>query len=121
MFVEVLVAGGGCPCLRVFTLVPRRSWVGRGRVVLTVGGAGRGGGGVAAVVVVGAPDVELGVQVLAVSAGDPVLEVRLAHVDHRHPVHVPEAHVQPRHRDLKLLEGQHQPRPHVLLAPVPWI
>ena len=33
MFVEVLVAGGGCPCLRVFTLVPRRSWVGRGRVV----------------------------------------------------------------------------------------
>ena len=73
------------------------------------------------VVVVRPPDVKLSVQVLAVLARQTVTEVRLRHLHHPGPVHVPERPVQARHRDLKLLETEHEPRSDVLLAPVPGI
>ena len=72
-------------------------------------------------VVVGSPDVELGIEVLAMLAWKTVTEVRLGHLDHPGPVHVPEGPVQLRHWDLKLLETQHEPGSYVLFAPIPGI
>ena len=73
------------------------------------------------VVVVCPPDVELRVQVLAVLARQTVTKVRLRHLHHPGPIHVPESPVQARHRDLKLLETEYEPRSDVLLTPVPGI
>ena len=103
-------AGGGGPVAGI--------GVGRGRRELSMRSGLLMVLGPGLVVVVGPPDVELSVQVLAVLARQTVTEVRLRHLDHPGPIHVPESPVQARHRDVKLLEAEHEPRSYVLLAPV---
>ena len=69
-------------------------------------------------VVVGSPDVKLGVQVFAMFARETVTEVHFSHLNHPGPIHVPQGPVKLGHWDLKLLETQHKPRSYVLLAPI---